>query len=334
MTKIESIWNELENDESFSHGILIRRYSGTIIPNIYIALKSPEKFRCIAVSINKAVPINIASFTNLRDINIELVQDENRYDSNILLIKLLSNQHRDIFSVLCEDLITSIASVTNENHLVRELLNRFEKWKSLFDRASNQGLSVEEQRGLFGEVFFLRKLLSKKNCFLVTINSWVGPEKQVKDFQYNNWSVEVKTTHGNNHQIIHISSERQLDTSNFEFLYLNHLSLDSRQMSGETLNQLIDSVLLKIGEDALALNRFRNKLLIAGYFEQHKNNYDDTGYFIRQDKTYLVEKNFPRIEERDVKEGVGDVKYSILISNCSEFCRTDEQVFNTLNFND
>ncbi len=152
--------------------------------------------------------------------------------------------------------MTSISSVKNETQLVQELLNRFEKWKSLFDRAATQGLSVEEQRGLFGEVYFLRKFLANNNSFLEVVNSWVGPEKQIRDFQSGSWSVEVKTTHGNNHQKILVSSERQLDTSNIESLFLNHISLDSRQMSGETLNQIIESVLVLLEHDFASLYTF------------------------------------------------------------------------------
>jgi hypothetical protein len=332
MTRIESIWTELENDRSFSHGLLLRRYSGSIIPDVYIALKSPEQFRCLAVSVRNSITVHLGSFSNLKDICVELLKDEKRPGCNILLLKLNSNQHRDIFSVLCEDLMTSISAVNNDTQLVQELLNRFEKWKSLFDRATSQGLSLEEQRGLFGEVYFLRKFLKKNGSYLEVINSWVGPEKQIRDFQSGSWSVEVKTTHGNNHQKILVSSERQLDTSNLENLFLNHISLDSRQMSGETLNQLIESVLGLLEHDFTSLTRFKNKLLSAGYFDQNKNYYEHTGYFIRQDVTFLVKQNFPRIEEVDIRDGVGDVKYSIIVSHCSDFIRTDDHVFNTLIF--
>lgn len=330
--KINQIWTKLENDKSFSHGLLLRRYSGSVLPDVFIALKSPEKFRCIATSISDSVVLNLSSFSNLRDISVELIPDENNSAKRILLFKLLSNQHRDIFSVLCEDLITSISSVTNETQLVRELLNRFEKWKSLFDRAASQGLSPEEQRGLFGELFYLRKFLQNNSEFLSVVNSWVGSEKQIRDFQFGSWSLEVKTTNGNNHQKVHISSERQLDTTNLENLFLYHLSLEVRQQSGETLNQIVDSISEILSSDFTSLNRFQNKLLEGGYFEQHGQLYSNTGYFIRQDVFYKVENEFPRIEEGDIRNGVGDVKYSIVVSQCSDYIRTEEQVFQTLTF--
>ncbi len=332
MTKIEKIWTELENDNSFSHGLLIRRYSGEVLPDIFVAKKSPEGFRCIAASLPDTLNLNLSSFSNLRDISVEVIPDDQKPNRNYLIFKLLNAGHKDIFSVLCEDLILSVAPLKNEDKLFKELLNRFEKWKSLFDKASSQGLTPEEQRGLFGELTFLKKLLISGRDTNLVLSSWVGVEKQVRDFQYNNWSVEVKTTHGNNHQKIHISSERQLDTTNIEHLFLFHLSLESRLNSGETLNSLADSIRLLIENDFAELNRFNNKLLEAGYFESHRNNYSDAGYVIRNEAFYEVEKGFPRIEEHDIRNGVGDVKYSIIISQCSEYSKSEEQVFQNVIF--
>ncbi len=328
MTRINQIWEQLENDESFSHGLLFRRYSGSVLPDVFVATQNPEKFRCIAASINN--PVDLTTFSNLKDINVELIPDENTPEKSVLLFKLLNNQHRDIFSVLCEDLIASISNLTDETQLVKELLNRFGKWKSLFDKAASQECSPEEQRGLFGELFFIRKLLQNSTNFLNIINSWVGCEKAVRDFQSGTWSVEVKTTSGNNHQKIHISSERQLDTSNLENLFLYHLSLEARHQSGETLNEIVDSILEILGSDFTALNRFKSKLLTGGFFDHHRQFYESIGYFIRDEAFYRVENDFPKIEEKDVRNGVGDVKYSIIVSGCSSFLVPEQEVFQTL----
>jgi len=160
----------------------------------------------------------------------------------------------------------------------------------------------------------------------------VGAERQIRDFQFKSWSVEVKTTHGNNHQKVHISNERQLDTANLDDLFLFHLSLESRLHSGETLNEAVDSILLILEKDFSSLSRFKNKLLEAGYFENHRIHYSETGYFVRNEVFYKVENEFPRIEEDEIRNGVGDVKYSIIISQCSEYIRTEGQVFQKVIF--
>lgn len=330
MTKINEIWEELVNDTSFTKGLLLRRYSGSVLPDVFVTLQQPEKLLCIACSVSENIEVNISQFDNLQEIQIDLFPDPYQKGKNTLLFKLINNQHRDIFSVLCEDLIASIASETNETKLVKIILNRFEKWKSLFTKIISQGLLPEEQRGLFGELYFLKKFLQHKSNNAQVLNSWIGPSGEVRDFQINNWAMEVKTTHGNNHQKIQISSERQLDNTHLDKLFLYHLSLEKVQGNGETLNQIIASINGMLDTDTIALNRFKSKLYEAGYFEHHFDLYNEVGYFIRQEKFYTVEGEFPRIMENEIKSGVGDVKYSIILSQCEAFIETEQSIFETL----
>lgn len=328
--KINQIWDELANDISFAKGLLLRRYSGSVLPDVFVAIQQPEKQLCIASSLSESIDVNISQFGNLQEIQIELIPDPNEQEKRILIFKLTNSQHRDIFSVLCEDLIANISTETNEKQLVKTLLNRFEKWKSLFNKIASEGLSPEEQRGLFGELYFIRKFMQHNNNYTAILNTWVGPASEVRDFQLGNWALEVKTTHGNNHQKIQISSERQLDTTHLERLYIYHVSLEKVQENGETLNQIVSSISNLLASDTIVINRFRSKLYEAGYFEQHLPLYDTTGYFIRQDTFYSVEDTFPRIQEKELRSGVGDVKYSIILSQCEGYIQTEESVFQTL----
>jgi hypothetical protein len=328
--KIKQIWDDLANDKSLISGLLFRRYSGLVKPDVYVALQHPEKFLCVYISLSEVNEVNISNFSNLQEIQVDLFASPNEQGKNILIFKLLSFEHKDIFAVLCEDLIASIAYETNEKKIIREVLNRFEKWKSLFNKIGLQGLKPEEQRGLFGELYFLRMFLQANNDFLSVVSTWTGPEKQLRDFQSASWAVEVKTTHGNNHQKVHISSERQLDTTNLENLFLYHISLEQQQNSGETLNDIVDSVTDILRAETIALNKFKSKIYEVGYFDLQRNLYETIGYHIRQDVFYKVKNDFPRIEENDIRIGVGDVKYSIILSQCTPFVISETEVFDTV----
>ena len=324
--KIKQIWEELENDQSFQQGLLIRRYSGSVLPDVFIALQQPEKLFCIAASISSNIEINISAFANLQQIQVDILPSPDNKQKNILLFKLINNQHKDIFAILCEDLISSIAEETNEKRLVSTLLNRFEKWKSLFNKFILQGLTPEQQRGLFGELFFLRKYLQYKSDFQNVLNTWVGTSKEIRDFQFNDWALEVKTTSGNNHQKIHISSERQLDISHLDTLFLYHLSLERVQESGESLPEIILSIQSLLKSDTISINRFQAKLYEVGYFDQHAGLYNEIGYHVRQDNYYKVEGDFPRLQENEMRKGVGDVKYTIIVSQCQHYINSEIQV--------
>jgi hypothetical protein len=82
--------------------------------------------------------------------------------------------------------------------------------------------------------------------------------------------------------------------------------------------------------DVVELNSFRFKLFEVGYFDIHQPIYRDTGYNIRQESIYKVEGEFPRIKESEIRNGVGDVKYSIVIADCLSFVRTKPELFQTI----
>jgi hypothetical protein len=319
MTKIENIWVGLESETSNHSGLLYKRYSAEVVPDVFIALKAPEKLRCIAFRISAAFPFDETQWNKLKDIKIETLPDERDKSKKFLLILLLNKQHKDIFSTLCEDLIFGVSEVSTEQNLVEKLLERLAKWQSLFEKVGKQGLSDESQRGLYGEIYFLRFLLSNTLDKNYCLKSWLGPEKSIQDFQYSNWAVEVKTTHGNNHQKIHITSERQLDDSIIEKIFLFHLSLDVRVGNGESLNTLVDEVSEILNDNTMASNLFKLKLLESGYYDIHKPLYDERGYTIRQENLFRVSGNFPRITENQIPIGVGDVRYSIVLSESEEW---------------
>lgn len=334
MTRINQIWQELEQDNSVTHGLIFRRYAGSILPDVYVALQNPEKIRCLVTSVSRSYDIDINQFANLRDIDIQIKSDDTKPEKKLVLFRLVNSEHNDIFSVLCEDMLAAISQVTDEVLLMRELLNRFEKWRSLFDTARLAGLTPEEQRGLYGELHFLRNILNFGTGFpfLDIVNSWTGPNRTFRDFQNAQWALEVKTSIGKNHQHVQISSERQLDTLNLELLILYHLSLEIRVQSGETLNQLVDSIVEILRGDAVSLSRFRSKLLEGGYFDNHRSLYDGAGYIVRVTNYYEIEGTFPRIEEADLRDGVGDVKYSIILSACSDYLIDESIAISKLTF--
>lgn len=328
--KIESIWSELENDQSFHSGILFKRLSPTVLPNLYVALRAPEKLRCIAANVLSENIPDIQNWNKFKDIKVETYNENGSPNKSFLLIILLSRQYKDIFSILCTDLLRQVSTIIDEKTLIRELFNRLAKWQTLFEQLGQQGLTDELQRGLYGELYFLRKFIKNEQRRIYSINSWQALSNTVQDFHYGNWAVEVKTTHGNNHQKIHISSERQLDNFIVPNIFLLHLSLDIRNNFGESLNEIVDWHETFLRSDVFELGLFKLKLIEYGYFDFNRKLYEDIGYNVRQESIYKIDSNFPRITEKDIRKGVGDVKYSIVIADCTSFLKSESELFKTI----
>ncbi|WP_169315676.1 PD-(D/E)XK motif protein [Haliscomenobacter hydrossis] len=140
MNKIEKIWADLESTPSVYSTFLYKRYAAEILPDAFIALKIPEKLRCIAFKINALLPFDEGRWNRLKDIKVETLPIEGDNSKKFLLILLLNKQHKDIFSTLSEDLIFGVSEVTTEQALVERLLDRLAKWQSLFEKIGKQGL--------------------------------------------------------------------------------------------------------------------------------------------------------------------------------------------------
>lgn len=328
-SEIITIWNDIADSESRGfYKRLIANNDKTVY--VYAIVQLPERHYGIAISFDKCTKVDLSSFSNLRDLIITTSDDNTFKGKTTLYITLLQHYNSDIFSVLCSDLINRIGNTAKNGEVMNIAINQLQKWQTLFDRIRIGGLSPAEQQGLYGELIFLHKCLLKSENHNHIVNSWVGVDKEIRDFQYNNWAVEVKTTAGNNHQRILVSSERQLDDTLLEHLFLYHLSVEISKGNGETLNQKIQSVKELLSRNAAILHTFNMKLLEAGYLDVQSDIYNERSYLKRDEHYYSVKAEFPRIKESEVRNGVGDVKYSIILSHCDRYLITESQLFKTI----
>jgi hypothetical protein len=207
MLNIKSIWeSHLPNDE-----ILIKTQ-----------IESVKSFKCYAAtnhltgnhlyifetSKNSKLPDFKSS--KFKGLLIEVFEFEN---TNELHIYLLDNQLKDIFCLFIENIIEEISICITENEALVETSNVILKWKKLFDKINFQGLTVESQKGLIGELLFFNSLLDEDYSITDLLESWTGPDFNDKDFRFGSFGVEVKLT-ASKIPKVNISSERQLDNDN------------------------------------------------------------------------------------------------------------------------
>ena len=326
---IAELWQQLEKEKTI--GLVKRLYSSKINYNVYSTFQYPECYYGIAFNYSNNINIDISNFNNLRDLKVLLLDDTSFESKKILIIELLQPTNKDIFSILCENLIQSIIKSDSEQIFIRNAVNQLIKWQTLFDKISYNGLSVEQQQGLYGELVFLHKfLLQQDSNHLEVLNSWVGTEGYLRDFQHSTWAIEVKTTITNNPQKITINGERQLDETLLENLFLFHCSMEISNGNGETLNQKISNIRSLLKSDISILNLFNSKLLEVGYFDNHAYKYENIFYKIRTETYYNIKDDFPRIKENELRNGVSGVKYNITISMCDKYKITDNQLFNII----
>ncbi|MDR1181904.1 MAG: PD-(D/E)XK motif protein [Bacteroidales bacterium] len=326
---ILELWEALEEEKSV--GLVKRLYSSDVPFHIYGTFQYPEKYYGVAFTFSNDIRIDISSFDNLRELKVMLLADTTFVNSRLLVIQLLYPNSRDIFATLCENLIQSVLRLNTEQKISRTIVNQLEKWKTLFEKNNSTGLTPAEQQGFFGELHFLQKFLAKPDTNPCDVlHTWVGVDKALRDFQANSWAVEVKTTSTSNPQKVTVNGERQLDETLLENLFLFHFSVEVSNGNGQTLCQKITAIRETLENYTPALSLFNTKLFEAGYLDKHEPFYQDRFYQIRNENFYKVENDFPRIRENELRSGVSDVKYSIILAMCDEYLVSENQLFNMI----
>lgn len=254
-----------------------------------------------------------------------------------IIVELTRAIYRDVFEVLADDVCRQIPQSASESEAAQSLVARLSRWQTFLRRYTPDGLTPEQQVGLFGELWFLRMWLLDDFGASDAVASWKGPEAAAQDFQMGAVSVEVKVTRGTGPEKLPISNVRQLDDTGLAHLLLQNLSFDVRQGTAQTLPWLVAGIegLLEQKSPGAA-EEFRTKLTLAGYLPIQAELYSDTAYVLRRHCFYRVAEGFPRLVESDLPGGIGDVSYSIVVDALRAFSLADTSVRDLLQgaFND
>ena len=241
-----------------------------------------------------------------------------------LALRLRDPSASDVFSVLAEVLALRVTKAHTEGQAVSELLGTLRQWQ-LFLAAAREGLSVEAQRGLFGELLFLGQVLIPAMGPSAAVGGWKGFSRAQQDFQFPAGAVEIKTTSAVVPSAVRITSERQLDDRGVGALFLHVVVVDDREVApgpgapGETLAELVSGTRRLADPDAWARAKLDEGLLQAGWVDVNAAKYEVRRLTVRAQLTFRVRDGFPRLLEGALPAGVGDVHYELDLGVCKAF---------------
>jgi hypothetical protein len=232
-------------------------------------------------------------------------------------VRLIDARYDEVFTALADDLADHVGRSKDGAAAIDRLVDRLRRWEAFLKIADPDGLSQERRAGLYGELHVMRAHLLPIDLD-IGVRTWVGPQGAFQDFQASRWALEVKTSRTKEPVSVRISGERQLDDMGLEFLGLAHIGLEQRRNSGETLPEIVQSVRMML-TDVPTAETFEAQLLSAGYLALHEARYRNDGYVVRFDQLYQVRDGFPRITERDLPSGIGNILYSVVVSTLGDF---------------
>lgn len=191
------------------------------------------------------------------------------------------------------------------------------EWKRLF--AAPNRMSLAELRGLFAELHVGFVACSAIVSDAAAVSAWEGPFMADQDFQFPEFSLEVKSIRPTS-RAVDIASEYQLDGEDIYIAIATILDGSSSFEGSMTLPDLVTKIrhrlqgqpaVAELFEDALA----EHELDLADAF------YEDTYLSCTGVRYFEVTSGFPRITAKMVPRGATGVRYKIQLNEIGEYER-------------
>ena len=253
--------------------------------------------------------------------NFEIKVISNVKDINFIWFFLKKGtEFQEQFELICLDIIDKSLEENDQIKIIYSFVNNIRLWQELLKEKKSE-LSDSSLKGLYAELYFLSKILFPVIGIRKSVISW-KPYNKTHDFVYNNVTVEIKSTTSIPPKTIKINSLKQLDETSTGKLFLFILQL--AENAGESVPELIHNIRADIKDKSPEdFFLFERKLFNEKYNEKFKEKYLKRKFFKNNEHIYLIEKDFPRIREKDLIEikrlGIIKANYEISLIGCEKY---------------
>lgn len=333
MTKVTVAFNELltQINPSESEAIYKLKTIHFKKPCIMIGVDSLTKERRLYIDITKEnwPKDKMKTFPKWRGLTVK----EESYkkigplkEKKMLVLYQEPDQSIEIFDNVMQSVYDNIIHNLEED-LFSTLYTVLDQWKNFFMRKRDGKLTIEEQMGLYGELYFFRAWLNKFPDAPPTImDYWKGPLMNRIDYVAAKTGVEIKTICPKIREDIRISSERQLElTPIIKNLYLYVLRVEISDTVGEDLFNILTDIINILSTRAPSTIVSLENLLLE--LRIIKEDYTENKFSVLEDIAYKVNGDFPKLTPNMLPKGVSYVSYSVDLSHCEEFKVNSQDVY-------
>ena len=225
----------------------------------------------------------------------------------------------EAFNLVVSEILERLRGGNDPVSAVRFTISR---WRRFWGAALTEGLTAEQLRGLFGELWFL--LVWALPHGHQNVAHWSGPTGTRHDFQWPTFAVEVKTTHSIRGHLHHVNGLDQLDLPDNGPLYVFSLRIRDESSGRHSLVLLIERLVQALDADPAMLDLLETRLGQAGYSPAHAARYTEMRFHVVDQRLYLVGGHFPRLSVASfvggLPVGIARVEYDINLETCPDLC--------------
>jgi hypothetical protein len=217
---------------------------------------------------------------------------------------------QDVFNLVGTAIVEQFAQGADVVDAVRTTLAR---WRRFWGAAPTGGLTPQEIRGLFGELWFLTVWVLPTG--LDQVAHWLGPTGARHDFQWPQMAIECKTTASVRGHIHRINGLDQLDPPADGALSVFSLRLREEVTASNSVASLVRTITAELSGNGDALSDFESRLMQVGYSPVDVDRYDEQRYRVINERLYAVTEEFPRLSAASfaggLPAGIERVEYDV-----------------------
>ena len=302
--------SQTETLEGYESAIL----SSKCAAEIFLGVNS-LKNHCMLLSLPKSYNLDFNTIKKER-ISITFYSQQ-----HLLVLELHDNLYYDIFDDLIVSLYYAIKDIKEVDKYTRKIIQTFNRWSDFFEDESTYLLSKEEVKGLYGELYVLKNMITESSSSSIDeiLSSWRGLYDGPYDFVTDIKNIEVKTKTLTKNTV-NISSEYQLENENNKGIELLVLSVKEDIINGMSVRQLVEKiktlVFTKSGDFSIVLKSLRQKHITQKNIIQ----YDNHRFIALEQIVYNCNcGDFPRLVQSNTHSSITKIRYSLELTHLNAF---------------
>lgn len=242
-----------------------------------------------------------------------------------LVFTLQDRRFDEVLLRLADDVHARSALASSEAAALDRVGVVIGEWRRLLTARPTKRLSMEELRGLVGELWLLLGRFSAAHGIAGAVEGWLGPMGLPQDFFFAaDGHHEVKAI-GPGTVRLKVSSEHQLDVEDLQLLVLLISNSDEGALRAVNLVQLVHRVRNGLTSSGDSAEGFEQRLSRLGV-DLTDSFYEETHFVVSRVSSYAVAPDFPAIRTSKIPEGLSRVRYQIDLSAIAPFCTHEETV--------
>ena len=242
-----------------------------------------------------------------------------------LSFTLQDRKFDEVFLRLADDVHARSAVAPNEQAALDRVGVVFDEWRRLLRPRASGLLSMEELRGLVGELWLILNEFSRTRSIEAAIEGWLGPMGLPQDFWYDGDGFREAKAIGPSMTRVKISSEHQLDAEDLELIVLQVANTDEQTVGAINLPSLVSRALTALSDIGASADVLHERLARLGV-DVTEAFYQDTWFVVARITNYGVNDGFPRITAAALPTGVTRVIYQIELVAIEEFKSSETEV--------